>query len=68
MGTHSDGSGYSYDQYLDAFMSTVKINVLSVDDYSSPANLDFTLQTITNWAKRYTTTSRPDSAGRGPDR
>jgi hypothetical protein len=64
LGTHSDGSGYTYDQYLDAFMSTIKINVLSVDDYSSPANLDFTLQTITKWANRYATSSRPDLANR----
>jgi hypothetical protein len=59
-GTNSSGP-ITYDQYISSFIDTVKVNVISVDDYTSPTALDFTLKTIDGIVKQKQP-SRPDLA------
>jgi len=51
-GVDSTGKQVTYDQYVSMFVQTVKTNVISVDDYTSPQALDLTLKTIDSVVKQ----------------
>jgi len=60
-GIGSDGKQVTYPQYVSMFIDTVKVNVISVDDYTSTSALDLTLKTIDDIVKQKQP-SRPDLA------
>jgi len=60
-GVGSNGQQVTYPQYVSMFIDTVKVNVISVDDYTSPTALDLTLKTIDDIVKQRQP-SRPDLA------
>lgn len=54
----------TYDKYIQGYLQTVKTTLISVDDYTSPANLEYTLKAIDRWARYYEVNGRPDLANR----
>ncbi len=60
LGSTPTNPNVTYDEYISEYIRTVKTTLLSVDDYTSPANMDFTLAVIERWAKHYQANGRPE--------
>jgi hypothetical protein len=65
---YNDARGYlgnvTYDKYLQGYFETVKTTLVSVDDYSSPNGLEYTLKAVERWAQHYMANGRPELAQR----